>query len=424
MLSLSVSQIATHIRGLLESDPILVDIWISGEISNLGRPGSGHVYFTLKDENAQLRCAFFRQHHTAGSLIALDHGAQVLAHGSVSFYEARGDLQLYVDAVQPAGIGVLAAEFERLRTQLEAEGLFALERKRPLPVFPRRIGVVTSPTGAVFHDICHVLGRRWPLVEVVLAPTPVQGDGASAGIVSALRRLNQRDDIDVIIVARGGGSAEDLWAFNEEAVARAIFGSRIPVVSAVGHETDFTIGDWVADLRAPTPSAAAEIIVPDQIEIAARVGGREQRLRGELQHALDLRHQAVERARHTLDRCRPDGRRLAAQVQAMLRTMHHKLAHELAIHQQRVGGRVDQLSALSPSGTLARGYALVHNADGGLLVRAADAHDGEQIRVRMADGGFAARVESRDGTAPAANGAARQPRARAAVAAVEQERLF
>src|SRR6266571_6266737 len=204
MLSLTVAQVGTHLRGLLEADPILTDIWISGEISNLSRPQSGHVYFTLKDESAQLRCALFRTRQTALALAALDHGAQVLAHGYVSFYEVRGDLQLYVDAVQPAGMGVLAAEFERLRAQLEAEGLFATERKRPLPVFPRRVAVVTSPSGAVFQDICHVLTRRWPLVEVVLAPTSVQGDGAGSAIVMALERLNRRDDIDVIMVARGG----------------------------------------------------------------------------------------------------------------------------------------------------------------------------------------------------------------------------
>ncbi|MGI8549463.1 MAG: exodeoxyribonuclease VII large subunit, partial [Dehalococcoidia bacterium] len=273
MIIVTVEQLAGHVKMLLESDPLLTDVWVSGEISNLSRPTSGHCYFTLKDGAAQIRSAMFKQKARAAYRTALQHGAQVLAHGYVSFYEARGDLQFYVDAVQPAGVGVLQAEFERRYARLEAEGLFAAERKRPLPPFPRRIGVVTSETGAVFHDICHVIGRRWPLLQIVLAPTRVQGDGAADGMADAIAGLNRVRDIDVIIVARGGGSLEDLWAFNEERVVRAIYASRIPVISAVGHETDYTIADAVADVRAPTPSAAAEIVAPDQIEFAARIGG-------------------------------------------------------------------------------------------------------------------------------------------------------
>ncbi|HTE86948.1 MAG TPA: exodeoxyribonuclease VII large subunit [Dehalococcoidia bacterium] len=421
MLSLTVTQIGSHLRGLLEMDPILTDIWVSGEISNLSRPQSGHIYFTLKDEAAQLRCALFRPRQTIASLTAVDHGAQVLAHGYVSFYEQRGDLQLYVDAVQPAGLGVLAAEFERLRARLEAEGLFALERKRALPLFPRRIGVVTSSTGAVFQDICHVLTRRWPLVEVLLAPTLVQGDGAATGVVLALERLNRRNDVDVIVLARGGGSMEDLWAFNEEAVARAIFASRVPVVSAVGHETDYTIADWVADVRAPTPSAAAELLVPDQLEIAARLGGREQQLRAGMRRALDRLQQDVEQALRLLDRYRPDASRLGAGVRALLETMRRRLTHELEMRQQRLAGRMNELGALSPSGTLTRGYALVHRADGELIVRAAEAHAGDSIRVRMVDDDFGARVEGGDG-ADRGNGATRQTRPRPVPAG--QERLL
>jgi exodeoxyribonuclease VII large subunit len=421
MLSLTVAQIANHLRDLLGSDPILTDIWVRGEISNLSRPQSGHIYFTLKDETAQLRCALFRQRQTLGSLTAVDNGAQVLAHGYISFYEQRGDLQLYVDAVQPVGLGVLAAEFERLRARLEAEGLFAIERKRPLPAFPRRIGVVTSATGAAIQDICHILSRRWPLVEVVLASTAVQGDGAGLGVVHALERLNRRRDIDVILIARGGGSIEDLWAFNEEIVARAIFASRVPVVSAVGHETDYTIADWVADVRAPTPSAAAELLVPDRIEIAARVGAHEQQLGAGLHKALTSRAQAFDRARTLLERRRPDANRLRANVLDLLHGMHQRLGHDLVLHQQRLAGRMDQLAALSPNATLARGYALVHRAGGDLLVRAKDAQTGDALRVRMVDGAFGARVEGGDGDA-AGSGAPRTARPRAVPAG--QERLL
>jgi len=415
MLSLTVAQVTGHIRLSLESDPLLSDIWVNGEVSNLSRPSSGHCYFTLKDEAAQLRCAFFKTRSTAVALAALGHGAQVLAHGFISLYEARGDMQLYVDAVQPAGIGVLQAEFERLFAQLEVEGLFATERKRPLPEFPSKIGVVTSPTGAVFHDICHVLGRRWPLVEVVLAPTQVQGDGAGRGIIAALEHLNARDDIDAIVLARGGGSLEDLWAFNGEQVARAIFASRIPVVSAVGHETDFTIADYVADLRAPTPSAAAEMLVPDQIEIAVRVGAEAQTLSSSLAQTIGARRAALAAAQASLRRNRPAPERLASSVAAMIENMRTALVHGLAIRSERVDGRRQQLLALSPNGTLARGYALIHAADARLIVRAADVHPGEQVRVQMADGGFGARVE--------ANGASPRP-ARPRAVTAEQSRLL
>jgi len=415
MLSLTVAQVTGHIRISLESDPLLNDVWVNGEVSNLSRPASGHCYFTLKDEAAQLRCAFFKTKSTATALAALGHGAQVLAHGYISLYEARGDMQLYVDAVQPAGVGVLQAEFERLFAQLEIEGLFATERKRPLPEFPSRIGVVTSPTGAVFHDICHVLGRRWPVVEIVLAPTQVQGDGASRGIIAALEQLNTRDNIDVIVLARGGGSLEDLWAFNGEQVARAIFASRIPVVSAVGHETDYTIADYVADLRAPTPSAAAEMLVPDQIEIALRVGAEAQALSSALDQAIGARRAALAAAQASLRRNRPAPERLAFSVASMIDNMRTSLVHDLALRAERMDGRRQQLLALSPNGTLARGYALIHAADARLIVRAADVHPGEQVRVQMADGGFGARVE--------ANGAGPRP-ARPRPVATEQSRLL
>src|SRR5688572_2133561 len=268
MRILTVAQACSYLRELLETDMILGDVWISGEVSGPRTQPSGHTYFVMKDANAQLRSVIFKsaQMRQRRMIDYVTQGAQVIVHGRLSVYEARGELQVVVDFVQPEGVGLRHAQHERLRLQLEEEGLFDPARKRLLPRFPQRIGVVTSPAGAVFHDICNVLRRRWPQAEVVLAPTPVQGPEAPLGVVAALESLNLLGDIDVIIVARGGGSIEELWTFNEEPVARAVFGSLVPVVSAVGHETDITICDYVADLRAPTPSAAAELVAPDRRE--------------------------------------------------------------------------------------------------------------------------------------------------------------
>ncbi len=273
---LSVSQAIAYLRELLETDIVLGDIWISGEVSGPRTQPSGHTYFSLKDPDAQLRGVMFRSAHITQHAAAehLVQGSQVIVHGRLTIYEARGDLQIVVDFVQPEGVGLRQARFERLRQQLEEEGLFDAARKRPLPQIPKRIGVATSPAGAVLHDITNVLERRWPLAELVLAPTPVQGPDSIAGVVGAIESLNQEPDMDLIIVARGGGSIDELWTFNEEAVARAVFGSVSPVVSAVGHETDFTICDFVADLRAPTPSAAAELVAPDRAQIGAWIRTR------------------------------------------------------------------------------------------------------------------------------------------------------
>ena len=408
MIIVSVEQLAGHIHALLESDPLLADLWVSGEISNLSRPASGHRYFTLKDGVAQIRCALFKQRGRAAAAGALENGAQVLAHGTVSFYEARGDLQLYVDAVQPAGIGVLQAEFERLFAQLEEEGLFSVGRKRPLPRFPRRIGVVTSPSGAVFHDICTVLQRRWPLVEVMLAPTSVQGNGAADGVVAGIAGLNRTPSIDLIIVARGGGSIEDLWAFNEEVVARAIFASHVPVISAIGHETDHTIADFVADLRAPTPSAAAEMAVPDQIEVAMHVGGWMSTLNAFVREALGQRSDELNDAMFSLAHCRPDPARQRRRVLALLSTAQHATDHALALHRERLGGRLRQLAALSPESTLARGYALVQDLQGRPITSAAAVRPSQRLGIRMSDGEFEAyaggpSLPPRSARAPAAD---------------------
>ncbi|MXZ62269.1 MAG: exodeoxyribonuclease VII large subunit, partial [Chloroflexi bacterium] len=245
-----VRQVTRYLRELIEANRHLSDIWVSGEVSNLTRASSGHVYFTLGDGGAALRCVLFRSRNV-GQAQRIDEGLSVVVYGSLSLYEQRGDLSFIVDFVQPEGIGALAAEFERLRAKFEEEGLLAVERKRPLPAFPQRVGLVTSPTGAVLHDVTDVLGRRWPLARLVVAPARVQGEGAAALIADALRRLGE-EHLDAIILARGGGAAEDLWPFNEEPVSRAIYASPVPVISAVGHETDTTLADLVADVRAPT----------------------------------------------------------------------------------------------------------------------------------------------------------------------------
>ncbi|RPI97189.1 MAG: exodeoxyribonuclease VII large subunit, partial [Spirochaetales bacterium] len=269
----TVARITGYLRDILESDALLADIWISGEISNMSESSAGHLYFTLKDKTSQMRCVLFNRKKLK---IDIENGLAVVAHGSISIYEVSGAVQLYVDMIQPTGLGVLNMEFERLKAKLEEEGLFEPSRKRPLPAFPDKIGIVTSPGGAVLHDITNIIGRRYPVVELVLAPTTVQGESAVPGIINALNALNDRGDIDLIIIARGGGSIEDLWAFNDEKVARAIYSSKTPVISGVGHDTDFTIADFVADKRAPTPSAAAELAVRPKadFEEALRTGQR------------------------------------------------------------------------------------------------------------------------------------------------------
>src|SRR5919201_1753792 len=265
----TVSGLTRYLRELFESNFLLQSVWVEGEVSNLRRSTAGHCYFTLKDAEAQIKCAWFAGSMPLGARPPRD-GDQVVAHGRVSIYEQRGEYQMYVTVVHPAGAGLLNLRFEELRARLEREGLFDPARKRPLPRFPRRVGVVTSPSGAGFHDVVNVLSRRFPAVEIVLAPTPVQGEEAAPLIAFGLEALNQFAEPDAILVVRGGGSLEDLWAFNEEIVARAIYGSRAPVISGVGHETDLTIADLAADLRAPTPSAAAELVVPDWRECVAR----------------------------------------------------------------------------------------------------------------------------------------------------------
>ncbi|MEX2246411.1 MAG: exodeoxyribonuclease VII large subunit [Dehalococcoidia bacterium] len=390
----AVHEITTYLRELFDSDPLLGDIWVAGEVSNVNRPASGHVYFTMKDGNAQLRAVFFARRGAPGGATAenVQNGHAVVAHGQISLYEQRGDLQLYVDFVQPEGIGALQMEFERRKAKLSAEGLFDIARKRPLPRFPRRIGVVTSPSGAVFHDICHVLERRWPLAEVVLAPAPVQGPEAVAGVIGGIEQLNRVGDIAVLIVARGGGSIEELWAFNEEPLARSIFGSTVPVVSAVGHETDTTIADLVADVRAPTPSAAAEIVAPDRLAVSVHLGITVATAESELRRSIEGGRTAVLACAQRMDHQAPDVDRQRQRIDDFTRRAGESAARAQGERAHAVGGCVWRLRALDPFATLDRGYAVVQRGTH-VIARVGEAKPGEALDVRVSDGSFGVHVD-------------------------------
>ena len=387
-----VSQVTAYLRELLAYDDVLADIWIEGEVSNLRRPGSGHAYFTLRDSQSSLRGVLFRN---SRGLEHLQDGAAVVAHGRVSLYEVRGDLQLIADIVQPEGVGELQMRLEQLTLQLEREGLFDPSRKRPLPEIPKRIGVVTSPTGSVWHDIQSVVGRRWPLVELLLAPAMVQGDGAASTIVEAFAALNAEPDVDVIIVARGGGSLEDLWPFNEESVARAVFASSNPVVSAIGHETDFTICDMVADVRAPTPSAAAELVVPDRAEMLARVVGAAQVIENSLDTQMGRASDDVDALRSRVGRAAPELDGLRLRVDDLLQDSQTALSHRVELLRARVAGLSSALSPLSPYGTLRRGYAIVssRNSDE-VITDSENVTTGDILDVTLHKGSVIVSVES------------------------------
>ena len=386
----SVSQITRYLRDSLEADSLLNDLWMRGEVSNLTRSAAGHYYFTLKDPTSQVRCVMFRPAY-GGEHLA--EGAAVIAHGRVSIYEVRGDLQLIADLAQPEGVGELHLELERLKMTLEAEGLFLASRKRPLPEFPRRIGVATSPTGAVWHDIQNVLRRRYPLVELAFAPTPVQGDTAAAGIVDAFDAFNAEEDLDLVILARGGGSLEDLWPFNEEAVARAIYASRAPVISAVGHETDYTIADMVADLRAPTPSAAAELAAPDQDELLEHIESRQRSIFQWVSGDLSDRSRYVDQAYYRLERHAPDVPSWRQRVDDLSQAHAHALDSYLALRGERTGALEMRLASLNPAGVLARGYAVVHRQDTRQPVTSVEqVSAGDDLSITVAGGDFPARV--------------------------------
>ena len=389
----SVSEVNTYLRELMEADETLQDMWVQGEISNLSRPKSGHLYFTIKDANASLRCVMWRNQAMRLTYVPKD-GDAVEVHGGISVYEAGGQYQLYADRIRPAGEGLLYQEFNRLKEKLEAEGLFDIERKRPIPYLPKLIGIVTSPTGAAIRDMLDTIRRRYPLVEVVVSPTAVQGDSAPAEIIAALERLNQYTQPDVILVGRGGGSIEDLWAFNDEAVARAVAASPVPVISGVGHETDFTIADFVADLRAPTPTAAAELATPDQFELRGILLERQETLTRTILDITQDHRWTLNNFFNRLERSSPEGRlRTSRQwVDELARRAAVTLSHFIQLQRAHLQGLQQQLIALSPEGVLGRGYAVVTTAEG-LVKQVKDVKPGEDISVRVSDGKFDAQVK-------------------------------
>ncbi|AJY77253.1 exodeoxyribonuclease VII large subunit [Paenibacillus beijingensis] len=443
----SIKELNRYIRMKLESDHLLGDVWLRGEISNFTHHSSGHMYFTLKDSDSRLKCIMFASHNQRLPFIPRE-GTKVIARGNISVYERDGNYQFYVNAMQPDGIGSLYLAFEQLKQKLEAEGLFAAERKRPIPAYPATIGIVTSPTGAAIRDILITLERRYPSANVLVYPVLVQGKGAAPSIVKAIEALNAFQPPDVLIVGRGGGSLEELWAFNEEIVARAIAASVIPVISAVGHETDFTIADFVADLRAPTPTAAAELAVPNLAELRQQLVRQRQRLQQALSLQVRQRRERLQRARRSpfflhprryllehaerLDRlgdrlqqrmirrserersrferlqqalaaAHPGERALrqSERLRDNVKRLEGAMALTVKDNRHKLGAAIRHLDALSPLKVMSRGYSLVYDDKGKTIIRSiADIQPGDLLRVKLTDGTVDAHVWSikEDGT--------------------------
>ncbi|MEO8626519.1 MAG: exodeoxyribonuclease VII large subunit [Betaproteobacteria bacterium] len=429
---ISVAALNTLARKILERGiPLL---WVAGEVSNFTRASSGHCYFSLKDETAQVRCVMFR-HRMLHMDWEIANGMQVEVRASPSFYEARGEFQLNVDFIRRAGLGILFEAFARLKTRLDAEGLFAAESKQPLPAFAQCIGIVTSPNAAALRDVLTTLRRRMPAVPVIIYPAPVQGEGSAAKLVTALKLASAREECDVLILCRGGGSIEDLWSFNEESVARAIAACTIPVVCGVGHETDFTIADFVADARAPTPTAAAELVTPNRTELAARLAVSNTRMQRASMRRLERRMQQVDflgrrlthpgerirvRARHLvqlgkqLTRCTshfidqqefrttqvqhrlaavlPDLDAAAAHQQRLVQRLAAAAARQVALHGSSISRLQGQLNALSPQSVLERGYAIVSKTDGEIVLDSDRLTAGEAVQVTFARGSADAQI--------------------------------
>ncbi|HEY9122588.1 MAG TPA: exodeoxyribonuclease VII large subunit [Brevefilum sp.] len=391
---LSVSQLNSYLRQLLESDEILQDIWVQGEISNLSQPSSGHLYFTLKDPEAAIRCVMWRS--TAARLTFRPReGMAVEVHGSMSVYEVSGQVQLYLDTMQPAGEGALYQEYLRLKAKLEAEGLFDPERKRPLPLMPKLIGIVTSPTGAALQDMLNTIQRRFPIAKVLLAPSSVQGSEAPPGIVNALTMINREASPDVILIGRGGGSIEDLWAFNDEAVVRAVAASTAPIISGVGHETDFTLTDFAADFRAPTPTAAAEIATPDQTEllgIIAELINRQTNLVSE--KISDLRWEQGQ-IQKDLERLSP-AHKIETYIQRLDELIHRLdrgIQSELERKKLYLENFRQSLRGLNPQAVLQRGYAIVtRHKDGSLVIDVDQIETDEFVKIKVNRGEMDARI--------------------------------
>ncbi len=385
----SISQLNTAARLLLEENLPLV--WIEGEISNLSTPASGHMYFTLKDEYAQVRCAMFRSQNYKLKTKPKS-GMQVLVQAQVSIYAARGDYQLLVYNLEPAGEGVLRQKFEQLKLRLQAEGLFAAEHKKPLPQFPKTIGVITSPTGAAVRDIIHVLQRRFPATKIIIYPTQVQGNDAKEQIAKAINIANKHDQADVLILSRGGGSLEDLWPFNEELVANAIFNSELPIISGVGHEIDYTIADFVADMRAPTPSAAAELATPDCQELLNSLEQFKDKLSQIMQYKLQSCSNVLT---NLMQRLQHPGKKLrdyAQHLDIIEQRLQLGMNNILKTKQHFITNLSRALSAVSPLATLSRGYAIVTDNENKVIVNVNDVDVGDDINARLKDGTLVCKI--------------------------------
>jgi len=385
----SVTQVSRYLKELLASDDILQDVQVKGEVSGCRTYSSGHCYFTLKDAEAQLPCVFFKNARLRSDAPALRDGMAIAASGRISFYERDGKLQLYVESVETIGDGALFLRFEQLKARLAAEGLFDEERKRPLPSQPATIGIVTSPQAAALRDMLRVLRTRYPLAEVILSPTLVQGTEAPANITAALDLLNEHGEADVIIVGRGGGSIEELWAFNEEVVARAIARSRIPVISGVGHETDVTIADFVADYRASTPTAAATAAVPDIAVWRSNILTMQQTLTELMQEHLAKLHEQLEYSQRSLQRASPKDLldRRQQQLDDTTQSLQTFMQHILSLRSERLRGVALRLHSLSPLLTIARGYAIVRrDSDGTIITSTQQTQPGETLTIQVTDG--------------------------------------
>ena len=394
-IHLTVSQLTFRIRKLLEGDLEMQDVWVEGEISNLSRPASGHIYFTLKDKNASLKCMMWKP-DAARLRVNLQDGMAIEAHGRITVYEPQGTYQLAVNLLQPKGEGALYQEFLRLKAMLESEGLFDIERKRPIPEFPRVIGIVTSSTGAALRDMLNTLRRRLPLAKVILAPSPVQGVDAPPALVKALQSLNSQSLIpnhlipDVILLARGGGSIEDLWAFNDERVVRAVADSKAPVICGVGHETDFTLSDFAADLRAPTPTAAAELATPITIlDLSNDLLSARARITDLTWNLLAEEKAVISSLTARLKYVSPE-RRIRSEYQhldELSRRASSALNHRIQLQTSNVDGISKRLQSLNPEGVLSRGYAIITRKEDGTVVSKVSQAQGE-MKVRVSDGEF------------------------------------
>ena len=390
----SVSQITRTISRIIEQQPQLQTVWVKGQISNLGRPASGHIYFTLKDEKSAIRSVVFRSSTSRLKFIPKD-GEEVLVHGKINIYAASSEYQIVIDKIEAMGIGALQRAFEELKKRLSDEGLFDTQHKKPLPVYPKKIGVITSETGAAIQDIFQQLQKRYPLAELFLYPTLVQGDYAATQIAKAIQFMNTKTDVDVLIVGRGGGSMEDLWAFNEEIVARAIYASTIPIVSAVGHETDYTIADMVADHRSPTPSAAVEHVVPDQHEMLPQLNAQKERLKSLVLRRIDSQRDEVNLFEEGLS---PAKRRdaindLYQSIDNIEASFHKSVSAEINDKNELLQAFAARLNGLSPLATLKRGYSIARSSAGEIITTNEQTEVGDRLDVTFSVGALICTVD-------------------------------